>query len=563
MNETPIDWRVESPSLTFYAFHLRNDITKNTQQVINNADRLWEQCVTFGEQHNIVILKSLKEELRSYTYNSSDRQYYYTPANEDKEATLAEKPYLNEWLELARKGSKSNKARHLRFHVETRHLPSLQNVLLMGEIYPLRIYDTYALDLTLRYRNLIDLPHLRLLNPSEAIKASLGQTLLLFAKPVNVPESAYQDFANQCVAALLGGDVHKHYFPPQLQPSAQGQLFGSPIFEYDNHKENPTKRRHILVWLNSHPDTLKRIEQSDVYHPLLNLLCCRSKVLYAYRQSRLCDRAAKAIYSELEGQINTLATPTPEQQATPQTLEELKQWLKQTPLTLLKYGKLLRNLEDHQSAIAINIENYRSFFDKIAFLCNEEDELEFLEIFLNSPCKQLETQIQVDLRYLSPAQELFQQTIDTIRGIVAIETEERSQMHEQQQEVRDRKLQDTIQCLGVGIGAASIVASSTGYLTQKEEISTPLRDYSIHPFTLSLILSVIAFGVFYVGTWWIGGLINPHRTHTAKPNSSTNKKYLHQSNGQQAIAGQSKAELLTFSQENSSPRKVASSRNRL
>jgi hypothetical protein len=31
----------------------------------------------------------------------------------------------------------------------------------------------------------------------------------------------------------------------------------------------------------------------------------------------------------------------------------------------------------------------------------------------------------------------------------------------------------------------------------------PFNSYSIHPFTLSLILSVVAGGVFYAGAWWI------------------------------------------------------------
>ena len=559
MNETPTAWRVEAPSITLYAFHLRNDITKGTQQVMDNANHLWEQCVAFGEQHDIVILKSLKQELRSYTYNAIDRQYHYNPTNEDKEATELEKPYLDEWLELVRKESTSNKARHLRFHIETRHLPSLKNVLLLGEVYPLRIHDSYAVDLTLRYRNLVDIPQLRLLNPSDFIKGSLGQTLLLFAKPVNVPTSAYPDFANRCVAAFLGEDIDRQNLSSRIHPSAVGQLFGSPIFEYDNYKENPTERRHILVWLDSHPETLKRIGQCEVYHALLNLLCCRSKILYAYHQSRLCDRTAREIYSELEENINTLAT-LPEQ-----PLEQLKQWLKQTPLMVLEYGVILRDIEDHQNAIATNTQNYHYFLDKIESLCIQKDDLGFLQNLLHVSSKQFQAQIQVDLRYLTPAQELFQQTIETIRGIVEISAEEQAQVRQKEEKERDRKLQDTIQCLGVGIGTASIAASSTEYLTQKEQISMPFSSSSINPFTLSLILSVVAFGVFYAGTWWVSGLINPRGDTISKLKGSANNKSLNQGNTpivQEAIAAQSKVDFLTFPQENSISKKVGGSRNR-
>ena len=552
MNETPTAWRVEAPSVTLYAFHLRNDITKGTQQVMDNADQLWEQCVTFGEQRDIVILKSLKQELRSYTYNSINRQYHYTPANEDKEATEAEKPYLDDCLELVRRAPKSNKARHLRFHVETRHIASLKNCLLMGEIYPLRIHDTYAVDLTLRYRQLLEIPQLCQLNPSDFIKASLGQTLLLFAKPVNVPESAYQDFANHCVAALLGKGMERQNLSSQIQPSATGQLFGSLIFEYDNHKENPTERRHILVWLNSHPETLNRIGQSEAYHALLNLLCCRSKIFYAYHQSRWCDRAAREIYSELEAQINTLATPSPE------TLEELKQWLKQTPLRVLKYEKLLRDLEDHHNAIAINTENYRSCLDKIESLCIEEDKLGFLQNFLNSTSKHFQTQIQVDLRYLTSAQGLFQQTIDTIRGIVEISAEEQAQVREKEEKERDRELQTTIAVVGVGIGVAGLAATSFPYLippdpkTTKIPLQPPLTSGSLHPLIslvlLSLVCGFLGAGVAKVATI----LIQKRSDKTAKLKGSTNNKHLNQATTPvvaQVTGAQQKAELLILPQE--------------
>jgi len=188
------------------------------------------------------------------------------------------------------------------------------------------------------------------------------------------------------------------------------------------------------------------------------------------------------------------------------------------------------------TAIAINSENYCYWFSQIRNYSIPEDDLDFLEKFLNRICKHFQEQIQVDLRYLTPAQALFQQMIDTIRGIVEIEAEKQAQEREQKQKERDRKLQDTIQCLGVGIGAASIVASTTGYLTQKDSVPMPFNSYSIHPFTLSLILSIVAGGVFYAGAWWISGFINPRRHKTAKLHGSANNKLLNSAST--PIAGQ-------------------------
>jgi len=444
MNEIPLDWEVESPSLTLFAFHLRND----TKGVRDNANQLWEQCITLGEQHDIPLLKSLKTALRSYTYNSKDSQYQYTPNNEDREATEAEKPYLDDLLELVRKDPKLGQARQLSFHA----LTGKDDLQLMGELYPLRIHDTYAIDLTLRYRQTVDFTQFSLLNSFEEIRGSLGQTLLFFAKPVNVPESNYQDFANQCVAALLPQTANN------LNPSCQGQLFGSPIFEYKNDQENPRERPHILVWLNSHPETQQYIGQSEAYHALLNLLCCRHKILFAHHQSSLCSEAAWEIYSQLEEKVEELTQPPEE------TLEQLKQWLKQIPQTAFHYTKYLRDIEYHRTAIATNIQNYASRLEKLQTFSLPNDDLTFLQYFLNSTCcKQSQKQIQVDLNYLTPSQNLFQQMTETIRGLVEVDQAERDRIleeafreSEKAAQEREQKLQLWIALVGTGLAVSGI-----------------------------------------------------------------------------------------------------------
>lgn len=447
MNENPTDWTVEAPSLTLYAFHLRNDITKGSQRVRDNANQLWEQCVALGEQYDIPILKSLKTALRSYIYNSTGGQHHYTPTNEDREVTEAEKPYLDDWLELVRIDPKLNKARHLRFHADVEK----DGLRLMGEIYPLRIHDTYAVDLTFRYRETVEFAQLRSLNPADQLQSSLGKTLLLFAKPVNVPESAYQDFASQCVVALLAGTNDN----PNLL--SQGQLFGSPLFEYENDQENPRERVHILVWLNCHPETLQCIGQSEAYHALLTLLCCRHKILYAYHQSRQCNSTAWELYSQLEQKVEELVQPPEE------TLEQLKEWLKKIPQIAFEYAKYLRDIEDHYNTISDNAKNYASRLEKIQALSLPNDDLASLQNFLRHTCKPLQNQIKVDLRYLTPGQSLFQQMTDTIRGLVEVQQAERDRAlqedlrrSEEAAQKREQKLQLWITLVATGLAVSGI-----------------------------------------------------------------------------------------------------------
>lgn len=471
---------VEAPSVTLYAFQLRNDITHQVgQRLRENADELWNQCVALGNDYKISVLQSLYEHLRCYTYNINNKRYEYNPDNENQEATLDEKLYLDNFLELVRTTPKENQARSLSFH----SLVAQEGLSLMGDIYPIRIHDTYAVDLTLRYRETVEISQIKALNPTDYIKASLGQSLLFFATPI-VQNISIQNFANQCAAALLHKEVDG------INPSSVGQLFGSLIFEYENYKQNVAELDHTLVWLNSHPETVSRIAQRDAYDALLTLLCFRHKIIFAYHQSRLCEEAAQKLYDELEGQVNVLAV------SSQQTLEVLKQWLKQMPLKMLQYKKWLRDIQDHQSAIITNVKNYHSQLEKLNELSFKEDDLNFFYKFINITCKQFQEQIYVDLRYLIPAQDLFQEMIATIRGIVEIEAEEQAEFIEERDKIRERNLQIYVGAVGGGIGVAGVVASSFQYLIKPEPenknilLQPPFISDSIHPFGLVIIVSL-------------------------------------------------------------------------
>ncbi|HBB34893.1 MAG TPA: hypothetical protein DDZ80_06220 [Cyanobacteria bacterium UBA8803] len=103
----------------------------------------------------------------------------------------------------------------------------------------------------------------------------------------------------------------------------------------------------------------------------------------------------------------------PEERA--KRVEQLKAWLIEIQQTGFNYAHRLCDMEDHKTAIAINSENYCYWFSQIRNYSLPEDNLEFLEKFLNRLCKHFQEQIKVDLRYLTPAQALFQQMIDTER----------------------------------------------------------------------------------------------------------------------------------------------------
>ncbi len=437
--------QIKNPSVTLYAFHLCQDLTQEPGQLRQDADQLWQNCANLSEPLAIPDLKSFPEKIQSQP---------------------SKIPITSRYVQLLPDNDRLT------------YTPPLQieGSALTVEVYPLQIHDTYALDLTLYYQNVtVPASQFSHLNPqgcllASNIQASLGQTLVLYAEPVDTPQED-RELADACVDAFLQETNQQH---PVFV--ASGQLFSSPIFEYDNGKEKPREQCHILVWLNRHPETLNLAQKT--YLSFLNLLCCRSKILFAYHEARWCYRQTRELYGSLEQEVQ-LFKELPNQPET--RLQQLKQQLTQIPPQMFEYGRYLRDIEDHKTAIATNAKNYEYWLGKIRESSLQGDDLEFLANFLNQRSQQFQNQIQVDLSYLTPGQQLFEQMLGTIRGIVEIEQaesdhalakalrekEEAAEKREKQleeirlkeektAEEREKRLQLWIALVGTGLAVSSI-----------------------------------------------------------------------------------------------------------
>jgi hypothetical protein len=173
--------KVTNPKLTLYAFHLRNNLAQGEDEVVNNANHLWEQCQRLGQKLHVPRLESLIERLQD--------------SNGKIGVTSSQENFYQELLQPEKT---------LKFSA----IPDGSTLQLKGEVYPLQIYNTYAVDITLRYpyRN-VEIHQLQGLNPQgcllpNQIKASLGQTLLLFAQPEGNIQYL-QTFAQECLESIL------------------------------------------------------------------------------------------------------------------------------------------------------------------------------------------------------------------------------------------------------------------------------------------------------------------------------------------------------------------------
>ncbi|MEH2220090.1 MAG: hypothetical protein V7K72_23780 [Nostoc sp.] len=157
------------------------------------------------------------------------------------------------------------------------------------------------------------------------------------------------------------------------------------------------------------------------------------------------------------------------------------------PKKSFDYTRCLQDLQTHHTAITTNITNYTICLEKIQTIDNGNSPQSWQE-FINKNCKKWQEQIQTDINYLTPGQELFGQFVDTIRGIVEIKQSE-----------SDRSLENTIQILGIGFGGGAI--ASGVFTTHIDKINLPLIQK--HPLYASLTLSIIATVVFIALGWLI------------------------------------------------------------
>ncbi|WP_293117870.1 hypothetical protein [Moorena sp. SIO4G3] len=500
MNDSAL--RLKNPSVTLYAFHLCQDLSQELEKLRPDADQLWQHCANLSQPLGIPDLKSLPEKIPSPLSQTGNTPLTYTAP-----------------LQLA--GSP-----------------------LTVQVYPVKIHDTYALDLTLSCQNTVAASQFSHFNPqgcllASNIQASLGQTLVLYGEAVGTPDED-RTLADACVDGFFQGTDQKPEF------MASGQLFGSPIFAYDNGKEKPKEQGHLLVWLNRHPETLKLVEKTSL--SFFNLLCCRSKILFAYDQARWCYRQTRGLYSQLEqevkgfkelategetgiterapgGEQNSQSPPklgdlggltktkrspidTSIQQRPDTRLEQLKQKLTDMPSKTFDYAGYLRDMEDHKNAIATNAHNYDYWLEKIREHSLEDDSIKFLEDFLNQRTKRFQKQIQTDLNYLKPGQQLLDQMLGSIRGIVDIEQAECDRAlekalrdKEKADQAREKNLERWIASVGIGLGVSGIssqtdakpVESVITQLYSKESLDCPTAGV-----TPCLTYSVV-FVLFHVG----------------------------------------------------------------
>ena len=391
-----------------------------------------------------------------------------------------------------------------------------------GRIYSQCLYDSYAVAFNLRRPEQengkkteeISLDFFLEINPDQIflpkfVDSSLGQTLLITAFiPEEFKQSSIKDLENlaqKCLEEFIPNEQQR----PPLQN--QGEVFGSPIFEYDNLSQinldsSDLPYCHVLIWLFRENQSSE--DFIDCYSEFIDLFFYRNKVITAYQQSLKQYEKAFKCYGEIEGEIKSLneflnQEITDESFLNEADLKFLKQKLKALSHQDFSYSQTLRNLKHYRNTIGINSKNYKQTLKTIQRKLkekspiNSEQKLDFFLAFINEDSQYFQERIKDELNYFVEGSTLVDRAIASIRGITEIEQTENQHRQEEWEKENNYDLQITILAVGTGMSAGGITGSSSGLLLNQYATDYPVITFGIS-LTLSFIVALLS-GLFIFG----------------------------------------------------------------
>ena len=472
--------KVYAPNLHLFAFHLWKVLRDDGNNRVENPQKLFDKCyqilekLRFSERLN---LAQYDDEVSEKSKNSLIKIYGKLPNSE---------------------------------------------IPIAGRIYPQCLHDSYAVAFNLRRPEQengkkteeISLDFFRKINRGQIflpkfVDSSLGQTLLITAFiPEEFKKSSIKDLeilAQKCLEEFIPNNQQR----PPLQN--QGEVFGSPIFEYDNLSQinldsSDIHYCHVLIWLFRENQSSE--DFIDCYSEFIDLFFYRNKVITAYQQSLKQYEKAFKCYGEIEGEIKSLneflnQEITDESFLNEADLKFLKQKLKALSHQDFSYSQTLRNLKHYRNTIGINSKNYKQTLKTIQRKLkekspiNSEQKLDFFLAFINEDSQYFQERIKDELNYFVEGSTLVDRAIASIRGIIEIDQTENQLGHEERDKENNYDLQITILAVGTGMSAGGITGSSSGLLLNQYATDYPVITFGIS-LTLSFIVALLS-GLFIFG----------------------------------------------------------------
>ncbi|GAB1544251.1 hypothetical protein NUACC21_69270 [Scytonema sp. NUACC21] len=328
-----------------------------------------------------------------------------------------------------------------------------------GYYYPVRLSDTYGLlvdcsvaDKTSPYsvssiktlRNLI----YKSINYQSA---NLGETWLISGTVPDINSSQNPEaIAKECYHAL----IPKASWEKNLQ--GKGNILGGNIFELwqsnSINLETPATiedriedNHHVIIVI--YPDTKTAEKAGNLIDDWLRFFCYRSKIIWAYNESRKLKTYLKKDFIDIQNYVLLLRKKESEKI----TLKQLQQNLDKAENLFSQYAIDLNYLDYQCNTIEVNLYNYSQRLKTILEELSTreiQNDLKFLNKFSQQGQEKYLRQLQKDDRNLSKGLQMLEIAVNFIRAEVEVGQAQNGQ-----------NFQDTVAIVGVGLAAGSMVAS--------------------------------------------------------------------------------------------------------
>ncbi|MEH2259783.1 hypothetical protein [Nostoc sp.] len=372
-----------------------------------------------------------------------------------------------------------------------------QNKTLEGYYYAVRLNDTYGLQLDCSINNQTET------QPAESFATlkteieqkvnkelvTIGKTWLLSGW---LPENSSQnpeDIAKDCYYALFKDT----YWQPEKGTFLDGKVFevgrsqninqsGEKVTTHSNNHEY-----HVIIAIYPHRKSAE--QAAKFYKDWMGLFCYRSKISWAYWQSRLVKESLLNHYKQIEE--NRKITNQSNSRQEKQNLTTSRKILNNIDNILQQYTIDLLNLSFQKQIIEINLSNYQLRLALIKEKAGQNNQLDFLEKFSGIANKKYLPQITKDIENMQLGLQLLEDTINSTRSRIEVEKSE-----------RERNFQELVAVAGAGIATVSLLKDPAKDFCSKEsmkDIFPKIPYFCDYPFSSSLMVGIIVG--FMV--WWL------------------------------------------------------------
>jgi|688.fasta_scaffold55591_4 hypothetical protein len=333
-----------------------------------------------------------------------------------------------------------------------------------GYYYPVKLGDTYGLqidcsgEIDLNPQNQLSPKPLTSLSESKTLiknqlnsdKGTIGQSWFVWGL-LTSPEQNSLETAKNCYQQI-------NLFPDsnwERDLKQTGKFLGAHFYELwkpPSHQHQTCDSVHLIICLfdaqlnNSLSEVSKKVYL--IYPQLMRLFYYRNKVVWSYWQSRQLKIKLKKDNPIILKRVKNLQQQVDQPQL---DLNQLQKELAEILKVLWSYSEKLISLEEKQSTIKTNLNNYQKRVNTIAesdFKCNSEATRKFLIGFSDYVEKKYLEQIESDLISLNSGLKLLENAIKTIEGIIGIEKTK-----------SDRDLNLTIGVVGTALAMSGVIAT--------------------------------------------------------------------------------------------------------